>query len=123
MSTDEDRPTNEPGEDIDDASMQSSEDSIRDLLRDALGKDEPEIPDVLRGVQRKIRKRSRGKFYGDRWSVEKQPPINTYLITTLVMLAISFFVWAVLSPLSGEPATVEPPAPVNVVPGNQYRTP
>jgi hypothetical protein len=120
MSTDEDRPTNEQGEDIDDA---SSQDSIRDLLRGALSENEPEIPDVLLGVQRKIRKRSRGKFYGDRWSVEKQPPINTYLVTTLVMLAITFFVWAVLSPLSGEPATVEPPAPINVVPGNQHRTP
>ena len=101
--------------------IEMSEDGIRDLLRGALGKAEPEIPDVLSGVQRKLRQRSRGKFYADGWSTAKQPPINTYLITSLVMLAILFFVWAVLSPLSGEPASVEPPAPVNVIPGERHR--
>ncbi len=102
-------------------SVETSEDGIRDLLRGALGKDEPDIPDVLSGVQRKLRQRSRGKFYADGWSTAKQPPISTYLITSLVMLAILFFVWAVLSPLSGEPASVDPPAPINVVPGTQHR--
>ncbi len=103
--------------------VETSEDGIRDLLRGALGKDQPEVPDVLRGVQRKLRQRSRGKFYADAWSTAKQPPINTYLITSLVMLAIVFFVWAVLSPLSGAPASVDPPAPINVVPGQQHREP
>ena len=122
-AADQDEPPGEHGADVATGSSETSEDGIRDLLRGALGRSEPEIPDVLRGVQRKIRQRSGGKFYADGWSTARQPPISTYLITSLVMLAILLAIWAVFSPLSGEPAPVGPPAPVNVIPGAQYRTP
>jgi|GEM_PF-2012345 len=85
------------------------------LLRGALGED-PETPDVLRGVQRKLRQRSGGKFFSDGWSTERQPPIQTYLVTSLVMLAIILAIWAVLYPISGSAVLVEPPAPVRVLP-------
>jgi hypothetical protein len=141
MSTDKDRPSDENRDEVetdeptagpvvrtprDEESKEpteTSEDGIRDLLRGAFGEETSDVPDVLRGVQRKIRQRSRGKFYADGWSTTKQPPITTYLITSLVMLAIILFVWAVLSPLSGDPAPVDPPAPVNVVPGPSHRMP
>jgi hypothetical protein len=119
----QDEPPADDGTDAAADASETSEEGIRDLLRGALGRSEPEIPDVLRGVQRKIRQRSGGKFYADGWSTARQPPISTYLITSLVMLAILFAIWAVFSPLSGEPAPVGPPAPVNVIPGTQYRTP
>ncbi len=85
------------------------------LLRGALGA-EPETPDVLSGVQRKLRVRSGGKFFSDGWSTERQPPIQTYLVTSLVMLAVILAIWAVLYPISGSAALVEPPAPVRVLP-------
>ncbi len=34
----------------------------------ALGADEDEVPDLLHGVQERIRKRSRGRYYRDRFS-------------------------------------------------------
>lgn len=85
------------------------------LLLGALGT-EPETPDVLRGVQRKLRERSGGKFFSDGWSTERQPPIPTYLVTSLVMLAVILAIWAVLYPISGSAVVVEPPAPVRVLP-------
>jgi hypothetical protein len=89
---------------------------LRHLLRGALLREEPETPDVLRGVQQKIRRRSGGKFFSDGWSTERQPPTQTYLVTALVMLAIVIAIWVVLYPISGAPAVVEPPAPVHVIP-------
>jgi len=105
-----------PEDEVDDPGS----DSLRDLLRGAAEQDNPPMPDVLRGVQRKIRVRSRGKYFADVWSTSRQPPISTYLVTSLVMLAIAAFVYVVLSPLSGEPVKVAPPAPINVVPPSPY---
>lgn len=90
-------------------------DEIRNLLRGALSRREPSTPELLGAVQRKLRRRSGGKFYADEWSTSRQPPIATYLITSLFMMAVLAVVWAVLSPLSGEPDKVEPPAPVNII--------
>jgi hypothetical protein len=54
-------------------------------------------PDILRGVQRKLRKRSRGKFYGDGWSTARSPR-STYLFTSILMLALIGIVFLVLIP-------------------------
>ena len=73
--------------------------------------------DLVAGFQRKLRKRSGGKFYADGWSTSKEPPIMTYLITSLIMLALVVSAYLVLRPLAGEPAeTPMEPAPVQVVP-------
>ena len=88
-------------------------------LRSALkgGVEEEAAPDVLSGFQRKLRERSRGKFYTDGWSTSRHPPINTYLITSLMMLAVLGVIYALLAPLSGEPAPVENvPLPIHIVP-------
>ena len=90
--------------------------SIRALLRKSSGM-EPEAPDLVAGFQRKLRKRSGGKFYADGWSTSKEPPIMTYLITSLLMLAMVFAAYAVLQPLAGESISVPmTPAPVRVLP-------
>lgn len=100
-----------------DAGGESLDDSVKHLLKSALSDRQPPPPDVLGGVQKKLRQRSRGKFYADRWSTDKQPPILTYLITSLFMLAIVFVIYAVLAPLRGQPAAVDSePVPVHVVP-------
>ena len=93
------------------------DDSIRDILRDALEREHSRPPNVLRGVQQKLRKRSGGKFYDDQWSTAKHPPIATYLVTSAIMLAVTLAIWAVLWPLSGEPQKAPPEvAPVHVLP-------
>jgi hypothetical protein len=71
---------------------------VRDLLRSALAPPpNAAAPDLLRGVQKRIRRRSRGKFYGDGWSTARAPR-STYLITSLVMLVLIGFVFLVLIP-------------------------
>lgn len=95
---------------------QEPDDALRAMLRGALRQEEP-APDVLAGVQKKIRERSKGKFYADGWSTAKHPPLNTYLITSLLMLAILGISYALLSPLVGSPEPVKnEPAPIQIIP-------
>ncbi len=94
-----------------------SEELTSDLLS-ALkgGGDEPQAPDVLAGFQKKLRQRSGGKFYEDGWSTSRHAPINTYLITSLMMLAVLGIIYALLAPLSGEPVPVDnTPQPVQLI--------
>lgn len=94
----------------------SLDDDVRHLLRAAMRDEGEEPPSVLEGFQKKVRARSRGKFYAEGWSTSKEPPTSLFLLTTLVMLAIAFAVWAILGPLSGAPKPVDnTPAPVNVL--------
>lgn len=73
-------------------------------------------PDVLAGFQKKVRERSGGKFYEDGWSTSRHPPIDTYLITSLLMLAVLVVIYALLAPLSGEPVPIDnAPQPVQVI--------
>jgi hypothetical protein len=107
-----------PGEEEPEASElpQEPDDSLRSMLRGALREEGP-APDVLAGVQKKIRERSKGKFYADGWSTAKHPPLNTYLITSLLMLAVLGISYALLSPLVGSPEPVRnQPAPIQVIP-------
>ena len=93
----------------------TAEKAVRDMLRGALS--EPEaLPDLTRGVQQKLRVRSGGKFYADGWSTAKHPPLNTYLITSLMMLFVTCVIYALLAPLSGAPELAKPPKPVNIMP-------
>ena len=71
---------------------------VRDMLRSALAPPPGSVaPSLLHGVQRKLRRRSRGKFYGDGWSTARAPR-STYLLTSLVMLVLIAFVFLVLIP-------------------------
>jgi hypothetical protein len=99
-----------------DAELDKSDDEIRSLVRRAAAAEQQSV-DLVAGFQKKLRKRSGGKFYADGWSTAKQPPIMTYLITSLIMLALVGAAYVVLRPLSGEPAAVPmEPAPVRVLP-------
>ncbi|WP_437982447.1 hypothetical protein [Sorangium sp. So ce117] len=73
---------------------------LRELVRGAMRPPPAAPPSLLRGVQRRIRVRSRGKFYGDGWSTARSPR-STYLMTSLFMLALIAFVFLVLIPWSG----------------------
>lgn len=86
------------------------------LLRGALDEPTSGPPNVLRGVQRKLRERSGGKFYADGWSTTRHAPISTYLVTSLLMLAFMMFIYLVIHPLAGKPSMVRSvPVPVQVI--------
>lgn len=73
--------------------------------------------DVLRGVQQKLRERSGGKFYRDGWSTARHPPFATYFITSLMMLAVIGILYAILTPLVGDPIPQPTePKPVQLIP-------
>ena len=97
--------------------------SIRALVRkSARLEDEP--PDLVLGFQKKLRTRSKGKFYADGWSTSKEPPVMTYLITSVLMLVIVFAAYAVMRPLAGEALGVPmTPAPVQVLPPSRVKLP
>src|SRR5688572_13756334 len=101
----------EPSEDA----TELEEERLRSIVRGALrGGGEP--PDVLAGFQKKMRERSGGKFYADGWSTARHAPVNTYFVTSLLMLLALGVIYALLSPLSGRPDRVQNrAAPVNVV--------
>ena len=74
------------------------DDDMRALLKQAMRVQEPKAPpDVLRGVQRKIRQRSRGKFFADGWSTAPSPK-STYFVTAAVMLALLIALYFFLVP-------------------------
>lgn len=77
---------------------------VRDLLRAALEPPPPKVAKkddaiLLKGVQRRIRVRSKGKFYADGWSTSRSPR-STYLVTSIFMLVLIGFVFFVLIPWS-----------------------
>jgi hypothetical protein len=80
--------THEPNED------DGSTEAVRDLLKrslstDALAKD---APDLLPGVQRRIRKRSRGKFFGDGWSTTHARTSYVLVgLVTLLLVALAYY--------------------------------
>ncbi|XYH96686.1 hypothetical protein ACMHYB_54415 [Sorangium sp. So ce1128] len=73
---------------------------LRELVRGAMRAPPAAPPNLLRGVQQRIRTRSRGKFYGDGWSTARSPR-STYLMTSLFMLGLIAFIFLVLVPWSG----------------------
>jgi len=74
---------------------------VKDLLRRALRPPPGAVaPSLLGGVQKKLRTRSHGKFYGDGWSTARSPR-STYLVTSVLMLVIMVFVFLVLVPWGG----------------------
>lgn len=75
---------------------------VRDLLRAALRPPPPKEKAeavLLKGVQKRIRLRSQGKFYADGWSTSRSPR-STYLVTSIFMLVLIAFVFLVLIPWS-----------------------
>jgi len=96
---------------------EAGEQDLKAVLKAALRTDDVPPPDVLGGFQRKVRQRSRGKFYADGWSTSRHAPVNTYLITSLLMLAVLIVAYVLLSPLSGRPEPVRNvPEPVQLIP-------
>jgi hypothetical protein len=68
--------------------------AVRDLLKRALSNEAmgQGSPDLLKGVQRRIRHRSRGKFFADGWSTG-QARVGYVLVAlvTLLLVALAYF--------------------------------
>ena len=101
MASDHPAPSAE-GEGEGDEGVELDEVDVRDLLRSALEPPPPkpkEDAQLMKGVQRRLRVRSKGKFYADGWSTSRSPR-STYLITSIFMLVLIAFVFLVLIPWS-----------------------
>jgi hypothetical protein len=74
--------------------LDKGDEQMRALLKRALSADAvaKEPPDLLRAVQRRIRKRSRGKFFGDGWSTS-QARIGYVLVAlvTLLLVVVAYY--------------------------------
>lgn len=81
----------------DDASFESAPDSGPDpmaalIKRSLQGPAAPASPNLLRGVQRRIRKRSRGKFFADGWSTTDGRVSHALIaVAMLLVLVIAYF--------------------------------
>jgi hypothetical protein len=93
VTTDEKSPE---GEDEELPEMDEQEDdAMRSLLKRAMGPESappPEKP-LLQEVQRKLRVRSKGKFYGDGWSTTAVR-INYGLIAVVMLLVVALAYFA-----------------------------
>jgi hypothetical protein len=72
--------------------------AVRDLVKRALAKDTlaNNPPDILRGVQRRIRLRSRGKFFADGWSTAHHARPAYVLIALITLLIVGLAYYALL---------------------------
>lgn len=83
--------------DIEPAPDSRDDEAIRSLLKKSFV--EPQnvkVPDLVTGVQRKLRKRSRGKFYADGWSTTSSKA--NYALVAVAMLLIVALAYFVLGP-------------------------
>lgn len=73
--------------------------AVRELVKRALAPNEltRDTPDILRGVQRRIRARSRGKFFRDGFSTSQAR--QAYLLVALVTLLLAALAYYSLVPV------------------------
>lgn len=73
--------------------------AMRDLLKRSLSGDALGIgaPNLLPGVQKRIRRRSSGKFFGDGWSTTQAR--TSYVLVALVTLLLVGLVFFALGPM------------------------
>jgi hypothetical protein len=83
-----------PLEPNDDDRIDEGEERMRALLKRALATEAvvKETPDLLAAVQRRIRRRSRGKFFSDGWSTG-QARLGYMLVAlvTLLLVVVAYF--------------------------------
>jgi hypothetical protein len=71
--------------------------AVRALLKRSLARDTETAPDLLAGVQRRIRARSRGKFFNDGWSTTQAR--MSYALVGVLTLLLVVLAYLVLSPI------------------------
>ena len=71
--------------------------ALRALLKRGADAPGPASPDLLQGVQRKIRRRSKGKFFADGWSTGAGGV--SYMLIALAMLLVIAVAYFALGPV------------------------
>jgi hypothetical protein len=71
--------------------------AMRALLKRSLARDVENAPDLLAGVQRRIRTRSRGKFFADGWSTTQARA--SYALIGMLTLLLVVLAYLVLGPI------------------------
>jgi hypothetical protein len=92
--TDPEKPIESSAEEIDEGPP-SGEDPMAALVKRSLAEAErarTPAPSILRGVQRRIRKRSRGKFFADGWSTTDARVSHALIAgAMLLILVVAYF--------------------------------
>jgi hypothetical protein len=73
------------------------DDPMRALLKRSMARDMENAPHLLAGVQRRIRTRSRGKFFADGWSTTQARV--SYALVGLVTLLLIVLAYLALGPM------------------------
>jgi hypothetical protein len=75
------------------------DEEVRALVRRALSPEAltKDVPDLLGGVQKRIRRRSRGKFFADGWSTGQAR--MGYVLVALVTLLLVLLAYYALGPM------------------------
>lgn len=95
------------------AEEQRESDPTARLLRRALETPPPPHKSFLPSIQERIRRRTRGRYFRDRWS-RSRDPIPLLMVLALIVLILAAAVFLVLQPLMGEAESVKmPDAPVD----------
>jgi hypothetical protein len=97
--TDPERPAQDDKQDAEEHAELVDDEEVRALVRRALSPEAltKDVPDLLGGVQRRIRRRSRGKFFADGWSTG-QARIG-YVLVALVTLLLVLLAYYALGPM------------------------
>jgi hypothetical protein len=99
MTEPDDRLKHDASHDADDLGEQADDEEVRALVRRALSPEAltKDVPDLLGGVQRRIRRRSRGKFFADGWSTGQAR--MGYVLVALVTLLLVLLAYYALGPM------------------------
>jgi hypothetical protein len=81
-------------------------DPMAELLKRALADAPTPKRDFLPGVQKKIRLRTRGRYFRDRWSTSRNP-VSLILMATLLLVILCAALFLVLQPLVDAPRETE----------------
>jgi len=100
MSDEEKRPSPEDEVEVQsegEGELELDDVDVKDLLRKALSTPPPKREVITEGVQRRIRERSKGRYFADGWSTATAPKA-TFLVTSILMLVVLILVWLLLTP-------------------------
>jgi len=96
-----------------DADLRTEWEGFRAMLDEAhsLDADEGPTPDLLAGVQTRLRERSRGRFYRDRFATRSSLGRSVFpILLGLVMLLVVVIAWLAMNYIDVEPAAVDGPS-------------
>jgi hypothetical protein len=66
--------------------------AMRELVKRSLSTEGESAPELVAGVQRRLRKRSRGKFFADGWSTtQSRTSYVLVAVATLLLVTLAYY--------------------------------